>query len=158
MDAFSGLCPVGSPPCRDEEEEERNDGAENWCAARVALASRRALKHQDTRRDFNHFFTRSQELASPRGRALAGRGEKFLDGTLPGASGAPGWAGSWPAPARHSSPEDPSRAPRDKRKGTGAKSWQGCSSAQRVTVGLASTVLEVFRTLDSPIHVPPVYL
>jgi hypothetical protein len=89
---------------------------------------------------------------------LAGRGEKFLDGTLPGASGAPGWAGSWPAPARHSSPEDPSRAPRDKRKGTGAKSWQGCSSAQRVTVGLASTVLEVFRTLDSPIHVPPVYL
>jgi hypothetical protein len=94
MDAFSGLCPVGSPPCRvEEEEKKRNDDAENWCAARVALASRRALKHQDARRDFNHFFTRSQELASPGpGRALAGRGEKFLDGTLPGHSGAPGWA------------------------------------------------------------------
>ena len=57
MDAFSGLCPVGSPLCQEvEEEKEKSDDAENWCAARVAYASRRALKHQDTWWDFNHFF------------------------------------------------------------------------------------------------------
>jgi hypothetical protein len=81
VDVFSGLCPVGSPPCQKEDEEkERRDDAENCCAARAALASRRALKHQDTRRDFNHFLPGARSSLHSV-NAPHWQGEKFLDGT-----------------------------------------------------------------------------
>lgn len=86
---------------------ERRDGAENWCAARVALASRLAMKHQDTERDFNHFLPGARSSLHPWKRKVRGFSTERCEQPV----GRPGWASSWPAlAARHSSPEDPSGA------------------------------------------------
>jgi hypothetical protein len=105
-------CSVGcalSVPRRvsGKEEEENLEGEEGRCRELVRGASCPGLTSRSETpghtAGFQSFFTRSQELASLRRRTLAGRVRSFSTGRLRGASGAAGWASSWPAlAARHS--------------------------------------------------------